>query len=221
LLRDEYVRRLSGWLGFDSPEPVAEQLREHAERTAGPGRVDAEQPAGERSGGPRRNPPRLRDRQPDDAALAAEREAIKAALQRPGLAGPAFDALEPMHFTAGPYRTLREAIAAAGGVCSATDVAAWITRVATATQPDELRRMVTALAVEPLRYEGDGEEYYIASVVDRLQEMDVSRRIRDVKARVQRTNPVTEAEAFQRLFGELIALEERKRQLRERSLGPA
>jgi DNA primase len=81
--------------------------------------------------------------------------------------------------------------------------------------------MVTALAVEPLRYEGEGEERYIASVVDRLQELQVARRIRDVKAMVQRTNPVTEAEKHLRLFGELIALEERKRQLRERSLGPA
>ena len=97
----------------------------------------------------------------------------------------------------------------------------WIARVATAVDSDEGKRLVPALAVEPLRWEGDGEEHYIASVVDRVQELHMARRIREVKARMERTNPVTEQEVHLRLFGELIALEQRKRQLRERSLGPA
>jgi DNA primase len=153
--------------------------------------------------------------------VATEREVIKAALQRPGLTGPAFDALEPLHFALPVHRELHAAIIASGGVSSAGDVGAWITRVATAVTSEETRRLVPSLAVEPLRYEGDGEEHYIATLIDRLQEVHVTSRIRDLKARVQRTNPVTEADVFQRLFGELISLEERKRQLRERSLGPA
>jgi DNA primase len=146
---------------------------------------------------------------------------MKAALQRPGFAGPAFDALEPVHFTSPLHRELFDAMTRAGGVQSATDVASWISRVSASTDSDEVRRLVPALAVEPLRWDGDGEEYYIATVVDRVQELHTSRRIRDVRARMERTNPVTDQEVHLRLFGELISLEERKRQLRDRSLGPA
>jgi len=60
-----------------------------------------------------------------------------------------------------------------------------------------------------------------AALLDRLQELHIGRRIREVKARFQRTNPVTEADVFNRMFGELIALEERKRQLSDRSIGSA
>jgi DNA primase len=164
---------------------------------------------------------RPRERSVDSAAVSLEREVIKAALQRPGLAGPAFDSLEPVHFTAGVHREVHEAIVAAGGVGSATDVGAWIARVGSAVASDETRRLVPALAVEPLHTEGDTEEYYVASVIDRLQELHLGRRIHEVKARFQRTNPLTDAEAFNRMFGELIALEERKRQLSQRSLGTA
>jgi DNA primase len=205
VLRSQYTVRLSGWLGLEV-EQVQAQLREATGETAQPGP---------------RTPPRPRERQPDDMIVATEREAIKAALQRPGLAGAAFDALEPMHFSLPLHQELHAAVVAAGGVCSATDVGAWITRVATAVASDEARRSVPALAVEPLRYEGDGEEHYIATLVDRLQEVVVTRRIRDVRARMQRTNPVTEQELHSKLFGELISLEERRRQLRARSLGPA
>ncbi|MDQ1649777.1 MAG: primase [Frankiaceae bacterium] len=209
VLRNQYAVRLSGWLGLEV-EQVQAQLREFSGDAA-------------RNGGrtPEQRPVRPRERSVDEAAISAEREAIKAALQRPGLAGPAFDALEQIHFTHPVHREVLEAIVAAGGVGSATDVGAWIARVATGVASDETRRLVPALAVEPLRYAGDGEEHYIASVVDRLQELHISRRIREVKARFQRTNPVTEADVFNRMFGELIALEERKRQLSDRSIGSA
>ncbi|HSP38487.1 MAG TPA: DNA primase [Frankiaceae bacterium] len=207
VVRDQYVRRVSGWLGFESPEPVQAAVHERlGEAAPAPGQRQA---------------PRPRDRRVDDAAVTAEREALKAALQRPGLAGPAFDGLEPLHFTSPLHRELFGAMVQAGGVCSATDVSSWIARVSTVVESDEGRQLVPALAVEPLRWEGDGEEYYVASVVDRVQELHTSRRIRDVKARMERTNPVTDQEVHLRLFGELISLEERKRQLRDRSLGPA
>jgi DNA primase len=205
VLRDEYARRVSGWLGFDSPEPVQSAVRERL--------GEAAPTPGQR--------PRPREHRVDDVAVDREREALKAALQRPGLAGPAFDALEPVHFTFPLHRELHGAIIAAGGVRSATDVGAWIARVATFVESDEAKRLVPALAVEPLRWEGDGEERYIASVLDLVQEQHTTRRIREVKARMERTNPVTEQEVHLRLFGELIALEQHKRQLRERSLGPA
>jgi DNA primase len=205
VLRDEYARRVSGWLGFESPEPVQSAVREKL---------------GEAPPAPGQRPPR-RERSVDDVAVAREREALKAALQRPGLAGPTFDALEPVHFTLPLHRDVHAAIVASGGVCSATDVGAWINRVTAAVGTEEGQRLVPALAVEPLYTEGDTEERYIVEVLDRIQELHMTRRIREVKARMERTNPVTEQEVHLKLFGELIALEQNKRQLRERSLGVA
>ena len=45
--------------------------------------------------------------------------------------------------------------------------------------------------------------------------------IADVKARLQRTNPVDQATEYNRMFGELVALEQHRRTLRELSMGTA
>jgi DNA primase len=45
------------------------------------------------------------------------------------------------------------------------------------------------------------------------------RRIADVKSRLQRTNPVDHATEYNRMFGELVALEQHRRNLRERGIG--
>jgi DNA primase len=55
--------------------------------------------------------------------------------------------------------------------------------------------------------------------VSRLQLFAVNRRVADVKSRLQRVNPVTEAEEYHRLFGELLSLEQHARALREQTSG--
>ena len=61
---------------------------------------------------------------------------------------------------------------------------------------------------------------YVAQYLLRLQELTVARRIADIKSKLQRTNPVESAEAFNRMFGELAALEAHRRALRDRLTGP-
>ena len=46
------------------------------------------------------------------------------------------------------------------------------------------------------------------------------RRIADLKSRLQRTNPVDHPVDYNRMFGELVALEQHRRTLRERAVGP-
>ena len=46
-----------------------------------------------------------------------------------------------------------------------------------------------------------------------------ARRIADVKARLQRTNPVEQALDYNRMFGELVMLEQHRRRLQEGSVG--
>ena len=45
------------------------------------------------------------------------------------------------------------------------------------------------------------------------------RAIADLKSKLQRTNPVERAEEYNRMFGELVALESHRRTLRERAIG--
>ena len=45
------------------------------------------------------------------------------------------------------------------------------------------------------------------------------RRISDLKRKLQRTNPVEQAADYNRMFGELVALEGHRRALRERAIG--
>ncbi|MGZ6869178.1 MAG: DNA primase [Frankiaceae bacterium] len=204
-LRPEYSRRLAGWLGYSDPEPVLTRVAELAgerPRAAGkpPGRAGREARAA------------------DEAALAVEREAVKAAVQRPVLAGPAFDALDPAVFTAAQYRAVFGIIFSAGGVTTAGDSAAWVSALSEQAPNDSARGVLTALAVEPLRYDGDDVESYIAQVLDRLRELDVTRRTVELKSRLQRMNPIEQADQYNKLLGELLTLEQQRRALRERGV---
>jgi DNA primase len=60
---------------------------------------------------------------------------------------------------------------------------------------------------------------YVALHVVRLLELTTMRRIADLKSRLQRTNPVEHATEYNRMFGELAALEQHRRNLRERTVG--
>jgi DNA primase len=199
-LRDEYARRLSGWVGMPSPDPVLEAVRHRA---------------GDPTRAARTPPPRRRagQGQPDERAQVGEREGLKAALQLPGYCGPIFDAMDPAFFTLPAHRAVFSAILTVGGTQTATGGAGWVARVSDACPDDEGRQLVRALAVEPLRYVGEDEQGYVAQVVARLREFDVTRRIYVLKAQMQRMNPVEE-EGYNRVFGELMALEALKRQLR-------
>jgi DNA primase len=206
-LRDEYARRLSGWIGMPTPEPVLAQVREIAGDPTRPAR------GGVRGGAPMRRQPQRGG--PDQRALAGEREVLKAALQTPGYCGPTFDTLDPSHFTFPETRALFTAIVAAGGTQAATNPQAWVGVVGESCADDTVRGLMLELAVEQMHFVGEDEAGYVTQVISRLREFDLTRRIDRQKAELQRTNPVEE-ESYRRVFGELMALEALKRQLRTR-----
>ena len=59
----------------------------------------------------------------------------------------------------------------------------------------------------------------MAANVYRLQELTAQRRITELKSRLQRTNPVEQATDYNKMFGELVALEQHRRQLRDLAVG--
>jgi DNA primase len=224
-LRPEYTRLLAGWLGLE-PGPVNDEVaRADRESRSRGGRAQhgtpvataADAPA-PRSQGPTLPPPGY-----PDPAVQVEREALKTALQWPALAGPAFDAVDGDAFTVPAFAEIRQAITAAGGVSGGKVGDAWIAAVRDAAPDDRARAHVTALAVEPLLAEGATEDEvlarYATSITARLRELSTTRQVNELKSKLQRINPVEQVDEYNRLFGELLGLEQVRRALREQAIG--
>jgi DNA primase len=206
-LRDEYARRLAGLVGVDDPMRIVTRVR---------GLVRS---------GDRRAEPTLAEsavREPvkiDEAVVAVEREVLKVALQLPGVAGPEFDTLEPDAFLVDAHRQVRAAIAAAGGTGAGVSGPEWTEKIAAHITDERVRSGVHALAVEPLRSGADAAERYAAAVLARMHEVVTGRQVAALKSKLQRINPQERPDDHARLFGELIALESYRRNLRERAIG--
>jgi DNA primase len=51
--------------------------------------------------------------------------------------------------------------------------------------------------------------------VHRIRELTALRQIDDLRSRLQRTNPADDQEAYDQMFADLVALEQRRRHLNE------
>ncbi|MGN6475014.1 MAG: DNA primase [Mycobacteriales bacterium] len=207
-LRDEYARRLAGWLGMEV-EPVLDRVRR------GGGAAAASAPP--REAPRRREPAALPD--PRDPALVVEREVAKLVVQRPALAGPLFDALGEECFTAPAYAAVRASVAKAGGAARSGGGAEWVAKLGECAETDSIRDLVTELAVEPLQAVDEADPRYAEALLIRLEEMALTRRIVELKSKLQRLNPVENADEYNRMFGELIELERQKKGLRAKAVG--
>jgi DNA primase len=129
--------------------------------------------------------------------------------------------LGPAAFTAEPHAAVRELIDGCGGARGAASAQEWVTRLRDAAPDDRVRGFVTRLAVEPLRVpraDGEPDTRYADAVLARVEELAVSRRISEVKSRLQRLSPV-DAQDYNRTFGDLVALEQRRKALVEKAAG--
>ncbi len=157
-----------------------------------------------------------------DPVVKAEREALKLAIQRPALCGPAFDVLGPTAFSVEPHVVVRELIETCGGARSAGNAQEWVTRLRNAAPDDQVRGYVTRLAVEPLhvpRQDGEADTHYADVVLAQVEARAVGRRIAQIKSRLQRLNPVEAQPEYNRTFGDLIALEQRYKLLVDKAIG--
>ncbi|MFC6935092.1 hypothetical protein ACFQHO_35410 [Actinomadura yumaensis] len=133
--------------------------------------------------------------------------------------GPAFDEVPAGAFIAPPHAAVREVIAAAGGVAAAGGSAEWVAYLLEHVPNDQVRSLVTLLGVEPVRSAQESDDRYAAELLARIQERQLTRMIADAKSKLQRLNPADHPEEYNRLFGDLVALEQQRRVLRERGLG--
>ncbi|PRY42061.1 DNA primase [Geodermatophilus tzadiensis] len=199
-----YARRLAGLIGDTDEGEVLERIR----------RITGGEVASSRAR------PRVPKRTPDDAAVAVEREAVKAALQVPEVAGPSFDAVPAEAYTDPDYAAVAAAVTGAGGAAAATVTGPeWLDQVAEHCDRETARAMLTALAVEPLRSVGEAEAGYVTAVLARLEEMHTNRQVAAIKGKLQRMNPVEQGDEYMRQFSRLMELEQRAISLRKRAIG--
>ncbi len=222
---DAFARELAGMIGVD-----VEEARTEVRRAAGRGRSSGGRGnARERPGAPSYppNPPAQSASQPSapplpdlrDPRFSLERETLKLVVQYPLAVGRAAAEVDGDDFTHPTYRGVWEAVSACGGPSAAPGSDVWVSKLRDSVDSQPVSRALNALAVEPLLSSKEPSTAYVAAHVYRLQEVTVMRRITELKSKLQRTNPVDQAVEYNRMFGELVALEQHRRNLRERAIG--
>jgi DNA primase len=213
VVASSFAREIASLTGMD-PADVQVEVRRAASR--GPATAPHQsRPSGtapEQPQPPQRPLPDLRD-----PRFALERETLKLVVQEPTAVGRTARDVGANDFTHPTYRAVWELVELAGGLAKAE--AGWAARLRDLTTDPAVSAAVSALAVEPVPSRKGADEAFIANTVYRLQELTAQRRIADVKSRLQRTNPVEHTAEYNRMFGELTALEQHRRQLRDLALG--
>jgi DNA primase len=193
-LRPEYARSLAGWLGMEV-EVVTAAVKKN---TTTAGKAIPENP----------QVPNWRP-DPNEPRLMLEREVLKVRLQMPALARQWKD-LERNAFSHPAYVKLREFIDSQKEYEAVSIDAA---------DSDDLKSFITELTVEPIRTTGEISDRYVSSITARLNEVAISRSIAEVKSSLQRLNPVENESEYNSMFTELVAMESKRRSLRELALG--
>ncbi|WP_418058567.1 DNA primase [Pimelobacter simplex] len=215
---DAFARELAGMVGVDM-----EQARSEVRRAAARGPAPA---SGGRDRAPQHSPAPApaapaRAAVPDlrDPRFGIERATLRVVLQHPLAIGRTSTDIGANDFTHPTYRAVWELIDAAGGTVAGQNDPGWVSKIRESAGEPELSSLVSALAVEPIPLHREVDAGYVAHHIHRLQELTVLRRIDEVRSRLQRTNPLDNATDYNKMFGELAALEERRRNLREKIAG--
>jgi len=197
VLRAEYIRTVSGWLGMDESS-----LRK--EVTSGNRNAPVE-------------PTRAQTAASSQAANV-EREVLKCVLQTPHLVGTWFESLEESVFTVPAAAQVFMACVAAGNPLEFVSAQAWIAAVLEKAPDDEIRSHVRAMAVAPLPNDNP-DERYVQAVLARILEMDAARRVNEIKSGLSRAEDSGDADEQSQLLAELLGLEKYRRDMRTFAVG--
>jgi len=209
---EAFAREIASMVGVDVEQARAE-VRRAASRPPTPSsstRREAEQAASTER--PQQQLPDLRD-----PRFALERETLKLVVQEPVAVASITKDVGENDFTHPTYRAVWGLVERSGGIVAAGPD--WAGRLRDLATDQAVVTALSALAVEPVPSKKGADEAFVANTVYRLQELTAQRRIAEVKSRLQRTNPVEQTTEYNRMFGELTALEQHRRQLRDLALG--
>jgi DNA primase len=202
---DAFARELAAMLGVDVDEARAEVRRASSPRSH---RRDARESVAAPA---KHDVPNLAD-----ARFAIEREVLKLVLQFPETALSLVSEVAEADFMHPYCRDVWRAIVAT----DQQDLGVgWGAKVRDAAPTLEASSVISALGVEPLPLTDEPDQSYTTELIYRLRELSAMRQINELKSRLQRTNPIEQAVHYNKMFAELVALEQRRRTLRELAVG--
>ncbi|KQZ87487.1 DNA primase [Phycicoccus sp. Root563] len=235
-MRPEYIRTVSGWIGVEVEQVQAEVSR--AQRMAArDAKAEADAPGSQNGRGSQRpdadvvpepSPEEVRSSLPApdlrDPVVFAERQLLQTLLQYPDSFDEAdIDGVSPDAFTAPAHRAVFDGVRSVGGPQRGMSTQAWGDAVAEAA-PLSVRTLVSELSVAPLptRFDkatGLPERRYIDSLLVRVQEVTLTRKIGDAMSAMRRmaADPHSDPAASRTLSGQLQDLQRELAQLRDRA----
>ena len=197
-LRPEYTRMLAGWLGADS-NTVVQAVGSASNKRS---RIETQIT---------NNQPEVKEVLKDTVETSMERECLKLTFQFSDLVKTWFAQLTPDCFSHPRYREIFESI-------SNIELNEILANTAhDATDDAEQRALIAALSVED--FKANVEPRYVDSVFARVLEINAGRTIADLKSQLQRLDPQSQSSEHDRMFQQLLSIEEFRRALREQSLG--
>ena len=212
-LRPEYGRALAGWLGMEVP--AVQRAVVDASRATRSASKPAPSPATDQAEAPVSAFSRP---DPHDRSQLVDRELLKLVIQEPQAVPTEFDDLTAQSLGHPGYVAVANAVRGAGGVRSDESRGkAWIEHISLHATDDAVRSLVMELAVEPLRTDDDSRARYAREQLARVQGRQVDAVVVDLRSRLQRLDP--ESAEYTTVFGELVALEQQRRQLRDVAMG--
>ena len=200
-LRPEYARKLAGWLGMEPAQVLSAVGAGNRPRPdAGAGGQGDASGASDR---PNSKDPVVRAQA---LTLGVLLQAGNEIAKDPS-ALALYGAISPDAFTVPQYRAVFDAVRAAGGPA----VGDWVGAVVTEAG-EALAGVISQLAVTPLPTDKADAEY-ARSVLSRMLDLDLTRQIAELRGGMQRAGEGSDE--AQAAFADLIALETRRRALRE------
>lgn len=218
-LRPAYARQLSGWLGLEVPEVVAEveaaarthsasadQVQRRTDSARGPAKDLPEHPE-----------PQIQMPDQDDPMLRTEREALKVVVQAPHLLTEdqwgqlmAVECAHPVH---GAIHAAIKQVYTQLGVDGVQRGRVWVERLSAAV-PEQLRSYVAGLSVQMLPASSDAQlQRYATGLIAHLYERQIHRRQAGLRAELERVDSRAHPEEFRRISHMLMDLETERRKL--------
>ena len=217
VVASSFAREIASLTGMDPADVQVEVRRAAGRRPSTGGGSDARREAAAPASPHDGRPPAAQLPDLRDPRFVLERETLKLVVQEPAAVARAAHDLGANDFTHPTYRAVWELVEQNGGPAAAD--ADWAGRLRDRAADHTVAAALSALAVEPVPSRKGADDAFVANTVYRLQELTAQRRIAEVKSRLQRTNPVDQTAEYNRMFGELTALEQHRRQLRDLALG--
>ena len=192
-LKPEYIRLLAGWLGIEinSVEQAVKDNNRQIRNVTTTSKIE--------------------QNNKENIESSIEKEALKLIFQFPQFVSDWIKQVNVETFTISKFRELFEVI---DKINISEDL---ITKILEQNEDEELKNLIAALSVEDFKAVVDKK--YVDSIFARLLELSTSRTIADLKSQLQRLEPETNSKDHDKLFQDLLELEEYRRALREKAMG--